>query len=138
MIPGNTLQTYLNVHNISFSLTFMSPIDIIPSIQPKNFHNHGYMFNKSNKVYVYMYVLSLFICTSTSISFTSVGSAHATMLVLVLHNAYIYMYFSICPPPTHIHTHMHTHTRTHSCMRAHSSYMTLLGVHKMHGRVHPN
>ena len=37
------------------------------------------------------------------------------------------------------HTHMraHTHTLTHT-YTIHSSYMTLFGVHEMHGRVHPN
>ena len=31
---------------------------------------------------------------------------------------------------THIQTHTHTHT--------HSSYLTVIGVHEMHGRVYPN
>ena len=42
---------------------------------------------------------------------------------------------------THIHTQTHTHTHTHTHavdMYTHSSYMTLIGVHEMHGRVHPN
>ena len=33
-----------------------------------------------------------------------------------------------------IRTHAHTYTHTHT----HSSYMTLIRVHEMHGRVHPN
>ena len=28
--------------------------------------------------------------------------------------------------------------RMHACTHTHSSYMTLIGVHEMHGRVHPN
>ena len=38
---------------------------------------------------------------------------------------------------THIYTHIHTHmyTYTHNHTHTHSSYMTLIGVHEMHGRV---
>ena len=52
---------------------------------------------------------------------------------------------------THNHTHTHTmisyistHTYVHSCTHAHthththSSYITLIGVHEMHGRMYPN
>ena len=34
----------------------------------------------------------------------------------------------------HTHIPMHTHTHAH----IHSSYMTLVGVNEMHGRVYPN
>ena len=30
------------------------------------------------------------------------------------------------------------HVPVHACAQCHSSYMTLIGVHKMHGRVPPN
>ena len=36
----------------------------------------------------------------------------------------------------HTHTHSHTHTHTHSHTR--NSCKTLIGVHEMHGRMHPN
>ena len=43
---------------------------------------------------------------------------------------------------THTHTHTHActqiHTHTHTHMHTRSNYMTLNGVHKMHGRVYPN
>ena len=42
---------------------------------------------------------------------------------------------------THTHTHAHTHARMHNVythIHVQQLYMTLIGVYKMHGRVHPN
>ena len=58
--------------------------------------------------------------------------------------SYMYMYMHM-----HYHTHKHTivHIHMHTCTCTHtlqtrtymySSYVTLIGVHEMHGRVHPN
>ena len=61
--------------------------------------------------------------------------------------ASIHIYTCMCtrtlsPSFTHtcIHTHALTliHACTHTLVRVNSSYMALIGVHEMHGRVHPN
>ena len=38
----------------------------------------------------------------------------------------------------HIHTHNVMRTRAHNNNIIHNSYLTVIGVHEMHGRMHPN
>ena len=45
----------------------------------------------------------------------------------------VQMHTSTCTR-THMHARAHAHTHTH----IHNSYLTVIGVHKMYGRMHPN
>ena len=67
---------------------------------------------------------------------TNVGNPHYFKnATRSLRAPFIHTKYVAASKETDTHAYKHKHAHTHTNTRTHSSYMTLIGVHEMHGRV---